>query len=415
LQTFVAKQAPWSSLNAGDGVVPDASGTFSVTASGLIFDFAAQTISPVPTSFRDDANPTSAQLSELSASSSQILDRMYSFAKASSSQRQRALRNYWTTTLQQQATDLPRFIAAITSSPFLLPFDATVSDLTSLMTNSTSAQFPPPLACYPSVSSSQLSRLNAIEVSVFGLSPATTPPRFETSCFSTRPVYGVVDILQLRLPFTDDRQGVGKQATLLSGDAQKRAVLYSGEALSALPGSSTVPALTNASTDPREYGTSDNINHVLLNYLSSISDLSLAMELVQFVLSGSSTPPSNSSRLSSTPSAIPVLEFAIFGSITPPDLLSSVSSFSAPDGSLFFGSDAGQTFRTWALVQSSESVAWAQSAISPTIVHEGATPNNTFESVWTPASQLVHAGSTDASAVAKVTQSLQSFGLFTPS
>ncbi len=153
LQTFVAMQAPWSSLNAGDGVVPDASGTFSVTASGLIFDFAAQTISPVPTSFRDDANPTSAQLSELSASSSQILDRMYSFAKgnlfgnvdgfvsfltaliaASSSQRQRALRNYWTTTLQQQATDLPRFIAAITSSPFLLPFDATVSDLTSLMT-----------------------------------------------------------------------------------------------------------------------------------------------------------------------------------------------------------------------------------------------------------------------------------------
>ncbi len=61
--------------------VPDASGTFSVTASGLIFDFAAQTISPVPTSFRDDANPTSTQLSELSASSSQILDRMYSFAK----------------------------------------------------------------------------------------------------------------------------------------------------------------------------------------------------------------------------------------------------------------------------------------------------------------------------------------------
>lgn len=81
LQTFVAKQAPWASLNASDGIVPDASGTFSVTASGLIFDFAAQTISPVPTSFRDDANPTSSQLSELSASNTQILDRMYAFAK----------------------------------------------------------------------------------------------------------------------------------------------------------------------------------------------------------------------------------------------------------------------------------------------------------------------------------------------
>lgn len=283
------------------------------------------------------------------------------------------------------------------------------------MTNSTGAQFPPPLACYPSVSPSQLSRLNAIEVSVFGLSPAATPALFDTSCFPTRPVYGVLDVLNLRLPFTDDRQGAGKQATLLSVDAQKRAVLYSGEALSALPGASTVPGLTNSSTDPREYGTSDNINHVLLNYLSSISDVSLAMELVQFVLSGSSTPPSNSSRLSSSPSAIPVLEFAIFGSITPPDLLSSVSSFSTPDGSLFFGSDAGQTFRTWALLQSSESVAWAQSATSPTIVREGAARNNILESVWTPASQLVQAGSTDASDVAKVTQSLQSLGLFTSS
>lgn len=136
------------------------------------------------------------------------------------------------------------------------------------------------------------------------------------------------------------------------------------------------------------------------------------MELVQFILSGSSTAPAN---LSSSATSIPVLEFAVFGSITPPDLLSSVSSFSTPSGSLFFGSDAGQTFRTWALIQSSESVAWAQSATSPSIVQEGATPNNDFESVWTPASQLVHAGSTDASDVAKVTQSLQSFGLFASS
>ncbi|KLO20259.1 hypothetical protein SCHPADRAFT_842610 [Schizopora paradoxa] len=415
LQTFVAKQAQWSSLGSSDGIVPDAAGTFSITASGLIFDFAAQTISPVSTSFRDDANPTAAQLSELTASNTQILDRMYSFAKASSLQRQHALNTYWTTTLQQQSTDLPRFIAAITSSPFLLPFDATVSNVTTLMTNSTGAQFPPPLACYPSLSSSQLNRLNAIEVSVFGLSPATVPSQFDTSCFPTRPAYGVVDVLGLRLPFTDDRQGVGKQASLLSGDAQKRAILYSGEILSALPGASSLPTLTNASTDPREYGTSNNINHVLLNYLSSISDVTLAMELVQFILSGSSTPPSNSSSLSSSLSSLPVLEFAIFGSITPPDLLSSVSSFSAPDRSLFFGSDAGQTFRSWALVESSESIAWAQSATSPTIVREGATPNSNFESVWTPASQLVHAGSTNASDVAKVTQSLQSLGLFSSS
>jgi len=327
------------------------------------------------------------------------------------------LLNYWTGVLQQQQSDLSRFLSEVQSSLFLLPFDATSSPggqaLTSLMNDNTNTDFPPPLACYPSLSSGQLSQLNTLETTIFNLSPSTPLSDFDSSCFPDRPVYGVVDLLRLRLPFPDSRTGVAKQAAVLTQDALSRVVIYSGEVVSAFPGASTVPPLTDSTTDPRQFGTVDHMNHVLLNYLSSIANVALAMELVQFVLNGSSLPPSSTSPLFASISSIPILEFSVFGSVQPVDIASSVSSFSTPSGALFFGSNAGQAFRTWALIDSSESVAWAQSATSSEIVREGAATNSVFESVWTPASELLNSGSTSTSLLNNVTQSLASLNLFT--
>lgn len=336
---------------------------------------------------------------------------------ASSAQRLKTLQNYWTSVLQQQASDLAVFKGAVQASPFLLPFDATSSPggqpLTQLMSNTSNTPFPPPLACYPGLNSTALNRINQLETSVFGLSPATSPSQFSTSCFPNRPVYGVVDLLRMRLPFPDNRSGVALQASALSSDATVRAVIYSGEVLSALPGATSLPPLQPSTTDPREFGTSNALNHVLLNYLSSISNITLAMELVSHVLA-STGPPANGSDLANalTAGQLPTLEVALFGSVLPQDLAMSVSSFSTPSGGLFFGSNAGQTFRDWALVGSSETIAWTQGALATEVVHETPTINSNFESVWKPASELTASGSTDASDVQKVISSLNSLDLF---
>lgn len=281
------------------------------------------------------------------------------------------------------------------------------------MSNTSNTPFPPPLACYPGLSTTTLGRVNQFETSVFGLSSVTSPSQFSTSCFPNRPVYGVVDLLRMRLPFPDNRTGAALQSSSLTSEATVRAILYSGEVLSALPGAKSVPNIEPSTTDPREFGVTNAMNHVLLNYFSAISNTTLAMNLISHVLT-STGPPANGSDLATalTTGEIPLLEFALFGSVLPQDIASSVSSFSTPSGGLFFGSNAGQIFREWALVDNSETISWTQSALSTQVVHESPSVNSNFESVWKPASELVSAGSTDASDVQKVISSLNSLNLF---
>ncbi|KAL5518881.1 hypothetical protein ACEPAH_564 [Sanghuangporus vaninii] len=414
LQNFVSS-APWRMLSSIDGPVDDGSGRFTSNVSGYNFDFASQTVSPLSSKFRN-SSPSEDQIEALSMTAVNVLDRMYSFAIASSTQRKKALVNYWTSVLQRQEADLDTFKTAVRNSAFLIPFDATSSPggnrLTNIMSNTSSTEFPVPISCYPGLDEPQLTRINTLETSVFGLDPASTTSHFSESCFPDRPVYGVVDLLRLRLPFPDNREGVALQASALSTDATIRAVIYSGEVLSALPGAATVPDITAATTDAREFGAVDFLDHVLLNYLSSISNASIAMDLVSHILS--SSIPSIGSPLANSLSSLPVLEFAVFGIIRPQDIAFSVSSFSTPTGSLFFGSDAAQTFRSWALVNTSASIAWTESALSTEVVHEGSSEDDAFESVWQPASELVASGPTNADDVSKVTSSLRSLGLFSP-
>lgn len=299
---------------------------------------------------------------------------------AASTQSQKALQTFWRSVLQQQPEDLPAFLDAVRNSPFVIPFNAANTAVTSLMTPSESTQFPVPLSCYPSLSSQQLQQIGNLESIVFGLSSPSARSSFNVSCYPDRPTYGLVNLLRLRLPFPDDRGSASRQSSQLGTDTLSRAVIYSGEIVSGMPDANTIPA--PLSLDPSQFGTTDNLNRVLLTYLSSISDVTLAMELVQFVLSRSPVPPPSSSRLISSFSDIPALEFAIFGSIIPQDIVTSYSSFALLNGTLFFGSDSGQRFRDWATVNPSSSIVWSANGTSQQIARETAARNDAFESVW---------------------------------
>lgn len=325
-----------------------------------------------------------------------------------------AMSHYWQFILQQDPNNYHEFVSLLISSPILLPFDANGTagntPVSSLLTNSSSAPFPPPLSCYPGLATSQVAMITNLETSVFGLSPPTVQTSFNNSCFADRPIYGVLDILHLRLPFTDSHTGTAKQAAILSRDAAPRVVVYNGEVLSGLPNSnvSTIPT-----TDPRRFGTLNHINHVLLEFFEAIPDLNVAIQFVNYVLSSKVVPPPSDTVLGQSLDSIPTLEVAVFGSVTPPDIDGVVSSFATPSGGLFFGSDDSLAVRDWAMVGARTPVTWTEFANSPEIVNDGSFTDSAFNSVWDPAYLYFHS-STDATVnVGNITAAFTAIDKFT--
>lgn len=436
MQKFISK-APWSELAQADGPVSNPSSRFSLSESGFIFDFAAQSVIQPTVSFVNNGQPSSAQISQVGSAALAALDRMYSFALgknqetlvniyvcssisiASSTQRQQALSKYWQSILGQRPEDLAHFMTAISTSSILVPFDATASlgtNVSSLLTNSTSSLFPVPLACYPGLSSTEIQEVDSLETTVFGLASVAAASQFDASCFPEHPIYGVLDVLQLRLPFIDSRTGVAKQAAVLKRDAAPRAIVYSGEILSALPGT---PQAQNTSRsqylDPYQFGTLNNLNHVILEFLSSIPDINVANALVDFILTSPTVPPLNTTDLYQSISSIPTLEVAVFGTVNPSDVSYTVSSFSTPSGSLFFGSDQSLALRDWAISGVGSSVVWTEFTGSPQVVHDSSFTNTNFNSVWTPAYNYLHSTPTGVVVnVGNITGAFEATGQFVP-
>ncbi|KAL0579097.1 hypothetical protein V5O48_002880 [Marasmius crinis-equi] len=402
------KQAPWSSIKS-DGVAEDKDNKFSTTASGFTFNFATQTVSQPGVTFLSNGQPISTQISKVSGAALDALNRMYSFAFASSTQRQTALSNYWTSVLQQRADDLPAFKSAVISASILIPFDGTSSSLSPLMTNNSDSQFPPPLSCYAGLNQSVVDRINSVEQTVFGLSSASAAARFDTSCFSARPIYGVLDVLRLRLPFIDSRTGTAKSAAVLRREAYPRAVLHSGELLSSFPlSSNSTPFILN----PRDHGTVNNVNHIILNYLTSITDINLAISLVKFIMQAVNrdAPPASDSDVVKSLSSIPPIEVAIFGTVAASDVSSVVSSFSTPSGSMFFGSPEAQVMRQWSIsALSGGSVQWAENALSNEFARDATFDDSIFNEVWKAAATALETNASNVG-VKNVTDSLRSTG-----
>jgi len=398
LQDFVVN-APWTTLTV-DGPVNVTNGSsFSTIAAGYQFDFAAQTITVPSVSFVTDGAPTSAQAAEVT--STVPLDRMYSFASAASTQYLGQLQAFWVTNLQRTADKLPLFLASLRNAPILIPFDVETGSVRSLLT--TSADFPVPIGCYPGLTASQLQQINALE-GVFGLSQLTAAAtQFTTSCFPTRPVYGVLDVLRLRLPFADLRTNVARQAVALQADIGPRAIVYSGEVLSAFPGTPNISS-SGVSLDPNTYGTLGHFNHVILQWLSGMPSL-VASAVVDFVLSNSTVPPTSSSVLSST--TIPILEVAVFGTLTKTDLDFVASGFADAAGGLVFGNtDFGNALRQWA-IPAAGSILWTQFSNSSVVIHDTSFTDATFNSTWA-------AAAAPTASVSDIVNSFSTTGQFSP-
>lgn len=78
MQSFV-RNAPWNELGNMDGPVSQSS-SFTLSISGFVFDFAAQTVSQPSVSFVSNGSPTSEQAAKVGSTARPALDRMYSFA-----------------------------------------------------------------------------------------------------------------------------------------------------------------------------------------------------------------------------------------------------------------------------------------------------------------------------------------------
>jgi hypothetical protein len=297
----------------------------------------------------------------------------------------------------------------------MIPFDATAApgghSVSSLLTNSTSAPFPPPLSCYPSLNSTQLQLVQQLETSVFDLPQVSAATTFDPACYPNRPVYGVLDILQLRLPFADSRTGVAKQAAIVISDVASRTVVYSGELVSTLPDTAGSPG--TLSTDPRQYGTMNNLYHVILQYLKSISDVNVARALVQFILKPAALPPLNGAQavLFQSLPTLPLLEVAVFGTVGPSDIKETVSSLSDPHNNLFFGTAASHAVRDWALVATGRRMIWTELATSQEVVVDDSFANSAFNFVWDNATAFFQETTTQIVEVGNITATFNLFGL----
>ncbi|KAH7931096.1 hypothetical protein BV22DRAFT_999355 [Leucogyrophana mollusca] len=417
MQHFLAS-APWSTLGSEDGPVTTPTGGFSTIVSGYIFDFAAQNVMQPNVSFINDGNPSSEQRSQVGSTALAVLDRMYSYASAAATQHQQALANYWQVVLEQDPRSLQTFMAAVRASPIIIPFDATSAPgsqaLVSLLTNSSTAPFPPPIGCYPGLSPSQTAIISDLETTVFGLSPINPPSEFEYSCFPDRPIYGVLDISRLRLPFCDSRLGVANQSIVLTPEVASRAIIYVGETLSGLPGVNP-SAITSSQRDPRMYGTLEHLDHVLFNFLSSVGNVTQAQALVDFILGNPSVPPNASApAILASLAELPLIEVAVFGSVTPSDVSSTASSFTGPGDSLFFGSPQAEALRDWAITASDSFISWTVNALSAEIVKDTSFSNPIFNQIWNSVSVFLatHPAGTVVT-LNNITSSFASNGMFT--
>ena len=307
----------------------------------------------------------------------------------------------------------------------MIPFDATASvaheNIVDLMPNATNPQsFPPPVACYPGIDASTIAQVNQVEQQIFGLPAVSTPSSFDTSCFGTRPIYGHLNLLQLRLPFYDSRENVSRQGVVLKRSVNLRAVLYSGEYLSSLPDLSSSSSSSSNSfqfnSNPLQYGTTNHLNHVILQYLKSIPDINIAIAFVQFVLSSVATPPAVNSALYNALDRIPTLEVAFFGTIAPSDVSFVASSFATPSDELFFGSDESLKVRQYAINVTETSVAWTEEADSPKVVRDSSFDDQAFNSVWNPAFSYMNLSSEEQQGlnvdVGNITSAFDAIGEF---
>jgi hypothetical protein len=183
--------------------------SFQIEIHGYSVDFAYQKVFVKPKSLYD-FGISQMDAGRLSNVSSSALQRVGAFAVAASTQRSSAISLLFEE-LGYTAEQLATFRSNVFGSPVYFPFDVGRSlgsqstMAVALQHKQNGASFPVPTACVPGLSAEQLTQLNRVEADIFGLPAASTASEVQADC-TDRPVYGVLNTLNLRLPILDGQR-----------------------------------------------------------------------------------------------------------------------------------------------------------------------------------------------------------------
>lgn len=78
---------------------------------------------------------------------------------------------------------------------------------------------------------------------------------------------------------------------------------------------------------------------------------------------------------------MPIVEVQLWGNLRLDNIDHSLSSLTTSNGSLLFGSNGGDLYRTWALQEGGE-IRWALNATSEGVVVDGEEEGRAFARVW---------------------------------
>ena len=181
----------------------DAQSTFQALSHGYTIDFAFQKIF-APQKSLADAGIATAQMGRLDDNSTAAFQRVLAYASAASTQRSTALGHLFSE-LGYTSEQLATFISNVKAAPAFFPFDATGQMggrntlEVAVQAQANGQTFPRPLSCVESFSGATLDAVNRVENGIFGLAPIVAEA--PANCSETvRPVYGFLNILNLRAP-----------------------------------------------------------------------------------------------------------------------------------------------------------------------------------------------------------------------
>lgn len=200
----------------------EAQPSFQINTHGYSVDFAYQRVFVMPRTL-DELDVSQTSIARLSNASASALERVGAFSMAASTQRASALFSLFDR-LGYDASQLASFRSTIMASPVYFPFDIGRSlDSQSTMAiafrnKDNGASFPLPATCTPDLPAGQLAELNRVEADVFGLPTASTSTDVQTNC-TDRPIYGMLNILNWRLPFLDGQRP--QQAIVISDQVRR--------------------------------------------------------------------------------------------------------------------------------------------------------------------------------------------------
>ncbi|GAA5884365.1 hypothetical protein JCM16303_003653 [Sporobolomyces ruberrimus] len=304
-----------------DEPAPNSNSNYEIISGGFTWDFATMERTVQNVSWKDVMKPNDEELQRMEGKL-EGLDRVTPFAVASSSQRSTALENYWVDTLGMEAEDLEKFRSIVRDSEVLIPFGEDVKSIEALLAQENDElSILEGIGCRRDLAQEVVDRVNSVENGVFGLSK--DPSTSNETC-SSRPIYGIVNLLRLSTPFPpsllSSRPSLPKNSLVLAVNASDRVSFHAGETLvggpSALP-TSPLPTSLSVPTSLERFGLSSRLDHVLLDYLNLL-DIDIAKLLIERLFSTQTTSPSNDFALSDATNGladIPILEVQLWGGL----------------------------------------------------------------------------------------------------